>query len=132
MQRIEKDLARSRAPFSVPYGSVYLVWSPLPLELGDSMAALTAFYKLALTRARVAPVFKAEPHSPSVLVVPSLFRDVVLYTFVSETDQDMTIQLTHLGTPAAPLPVKVFAGRATFAVLDRKTGTLLTRDFRTY
>ena len=132
MQRIEKAVARSRAPFSLPYGSGYLVWCPLPLELGDSMAALTAFYRLALAQARVSPVFKAEPHSPSVLVVPSLFRDVVLYTFVSETDQDLTIQLTHLETPAAPLPVKVFAGRATFAILDRKSGTLLTRDYRSY
>ena len=132
IQRIEKADARSRAPFSIPYGSGYLVWCPLPLELGDSMAALTAFYRLALTQARVSPVFKAEPHSPSVLVVPSLFRDVVLYTFVSETDQDLTIQLTHLETPAAPLPVKVFAGRATFAMLDRKSGKLLTRDYRSY
>ena len=131
MQRLEKAVARSRAPFSIAYGSGHLVWSPLPLELGDSMAALTAFYKLALAQARVAPLFKADPYSPSVLVIPSLFRDVALYTFISETDQDTSMQVTHLETPVS-FPVKVPAGRSAIVVLNRKTGEILSRDFRTY
>ncbi|HEU4433552.1 MAG TPA: cellulase family glycosylhydrolase, partial [Pyrinomonadaceae bacterium] len=131
MQRIEKAVARSRAPFSIPYGSGYLMWSPLPLELGDSMAAVAAFYKLALARARVAPVFKAEPYSPSVLVIPSLFRDVAFYMFVSEMDQDVSMQVTHLENPVT-FSVKVRAGRSLMILLDRKTGEVLSRDFRVY
>jgi hypothetical protein len=131
MQRLEKAVARSRAPFLLPYGSGYLLWSPLPLELGDSMAALTAFYKLALAQARVAPRFKAEPYSPAVLVIPSLFRDVAFYTFISETDQDVTMQVTHLETPAN-FSVKVRAGRSAIVVLERKSGTILSRDYFVY
>jgi hypothetical protein len=132
IQRIEKAVFGDAAYIRVqPYGLGYFLWSPLPLELGDSMAALTAFYKLALTQARVAPLFKAEPHSPSVLVFPSLFRDVVLYTFISETNKDTKIDVTHLETNTR-FSVTVRAGRTFMSILDRKSGKLLTSDYRTY
>jgi hypothetical protein len=131
MQRIEKAVTKSRAPFSVAHGSGYLVWSPLPLELGDSTVALVAFYKLALAQARIAPIFTVEPQSPSVLVFPSMFRDVVLYTFINETDKNAPIKLTDLATRAR-LDVTVLAGRTTMVIVDRKSGTILSRDYRTY
>jgi len=131
MQRIEKAVTRSRAPFSVAHGSGYLVWSPLPLELGDSTAALVAFYKLALAQARIAPIFTAEPNSPSVLIFPSMFRDVVLYTFINETDHNAPIKLTDLATRAR-LDVTVLAGRTTMVIVDRKSGSILSRDYRSY
>jgi hypothetical protein len=131
MQRIEKGVVRSRAPFSVPHGSGYLMWSPLPLELGDSMPALVAFYKLALAQARIAPLFTAEPHSPSVLVFPSMFRDVVLYTLINETDQNFPLRLTDLATRAR-VDITLLAGRTTMVIIERKTGTIVSRDYRTY
>ena len=66
-----------------------------------------------------------------MLVLPSVFRDVVFYMFVSESDQDVTMQVTHLET-RAKFTVNVRAGRTMMAVLERKTGTLLSRDFRVY
>jgi hypothetical protein len=132
IQRIEKAVFGDAAYIRVqPYGLGQFLWSPLPLELGDSMAALTAFYKLALTQAKVSPLFKAEPHSPSVLVFPSVFRDVVLYTFISETDKDMKINVTHLETQSQ-FSVTVRAERTFMVIVDRKSGKLLTSDYRTY
>ena len=125
MQRVEKAVAPGSRILTQPYGLGQFIWSPLPLELGDSMGAVVAFYKYALAKARIAPVFKASPHSPSVLVIPSLFRDVILYTCISETDQDMTIQVTHLETRTR-FRVTVPSERTVMVLLDRKSGKILS------
>ena len=131
IQRIEKSVFPGNGILFQPYGLGRFIWSPLPLELGDSMPALVAFYKHVLTQSGITPVFHASPHSPSVLVLPSMFRDVVLYTFISENDQDKMINLTHLETRSR-VAVGVAAGRATMILLDRKSGKLLSRDFMAY
>jgi len=95
MQRVEKAVAPSRVVVSA-YGSGRFIWSPLPLELGDSMTALLAFYRFALAPAQVAPVFTATPRTAGVLILPAVFRDVVLYTFVSEIDRDTRMTVTDL------------------------------------
>jgi hypothetical protein len=100
MQRIEKAVLKG-SPARVivqPYGLGRVVWSPLPLEVGDSTTAIAAFYRLALSLARVAPAFTATPRAPAVLILPAVFRDVVLYTFVSEIDRDVRMTVTHLET----------------------------------
>ncbi len=128
MQRIEKAVIRgsqSRArPIIHAHGSGRLVWSPLPLELSDSMPAVTAFYKLALAQARIAPVFTAMPQTPAVLILPSVFRDVVLYTFVSEIDRDTKMTATHLESKTR-FSVSVPAERTAMVLLERKSGRIL-------
>ena len=130
MQRLEKAVPQSLGPpgqtLNFPFGSGRAVWSPLPLELGDSMPALVAFYKLALSTAGVSPIFTATPGTPAVLVLPSLFRDVVLYTFVSETDRDTQMQVTHLES-RTPFTVSVPAQRTAMVLLERKTGKIIGR-----
>jgi len=131
IQRIEKSVFPGNRIVLQPYGQGRFIWSPLPLELGDSMPALVAFYKYALIQSGISPVFQASPHPPSVLVLPSLFRDVVLYTLISESDQDKMINLTHLETRTR-VAVGVAAGRVTMVVLDRRTGKNLSRAFMAY
>jgi hypothetical protein len=131
IQRLEKSVFPENRILLQPYGLGQVIWSPLPLELGDSMPALVAFYKHALNQARISPVFNASPHPSSMLVLPSLFRDVVLYTFVSESDRDKMIQLTHLET-STRIAVVVGAGRTTMILLDRKSGKLLSKDATAY
>lgn len=127
MQRLEKAVMEGPARPRVLSlgGSGRFLWCHLPLELGDSMEALTAFYNLALQMAGVTPIFTATPHTPAVLVLPSLFRDVVLYTFVSETDRDTQLQVTHLESRTR-FNVSVQAGRTAMVLLDRKTGKVLS------
>ena len=131
IQRIEKSVLPGNRILFQPYGLGHFIWSPLPLELGDSMPALVAFYKHALTQSGISPVFHASPHLPSVLVLPSLFRDVVLYTFISESDQDKVIRLTHLETNTR-VDVGVGAGRTAMVLLDRKSGKNLSTKFMAY
>lgn len=123
IQRIEKAKIKnsSAVPRVQPYGLGRFVWSPLPLELGDSMTALAAFYRLALAQARIKPVFTATPRTPAVLVLPSVFRDVVLYTFISETDRNMVLQVTDLPSRAR-ISVSVPAGQTAMVIIDRRTG----------
>jgi cellulase (glycosyl hydrolase family 5) len=128
MQRLEKAVDQSLRPpvqpVSLSFGKV--LWSPLPLELGDSTAALVAFYNLALSMAGISPIFTASPRTPAVLILPSLFRDVVLYTFVSETDRDTLMGVTHLES-RTPFTVNVPAQRTAMVLLERKTGKIIGR-----
>jgi hypothetical protein len=130
MQRLEKVVDQSLRPPVQPmnfsFGTGRALWSPLPLELGDSMAALVAFYDLALSTAGISPIFTATPRTPAVLILPSLFRDVVLYTFVSETDRDTQMEVTHLESRTR-FPVSVPAQRTALVLLERKTGKIIGR-----
>lgn len=131
MQRIEKAVVEQpvRPLIYEDESGGKLVWSTLPLELGDSMPALVAFYRLALAEARVAPVFTAVPRTPGVLILPSVFRDVVLYAFVSEIDRDTRMQVTHLEARTR-FAVLVPAQRTAMVIIDRKTGRVLATDNR--
>ena len=121
IQRIEKAIIRD----SFGPRRERLIRNPLPLELGDSLDALIAFYRSAMAHAGVAPIFTTTPRTPAVLVLPSVFRDVVLYTFVSETNRDTTLQVTDLQTKAR-FPVTVPAGRTAMVMIDRRTGRRIT------
>jgi hypothetical protein len=127
IQRIEKALMKAKGAARVlvqSHGAGRFVWSPLPLEAGNSMEPLVAFYQFALAQARLAPTFSLSPDSPSILVLPSIFEKHALYTFVSETDRDASLTLDHHETRNA-ISVTIPAGRATFVLLDRTNGKLI-------
>ncbi len=127
IQRIEKAVAKVEPPVQVivqQHGAGRFVWSPLPLEAASSMDALVAFYQFALAQANVLPAFTVSPDTPSLLVLPLVFAQHVLYTLVSETDRDTTVMLMHRETGTRQA-VKIPAGRATFVLLDRRTGRLI-------
>ncbi|HET6980099.1 MAG TPA: beta-galactosidase [Pyrinomonadaceae bacterium] len=106
-----------------------LLWSTLPLELSDSMPAVVAFYRMALAQARVAPIFSVFPRTPAVLILPSVFRDVVLYTFVSEASRDTRMQVTHVESRSR-FNVMVPAQRTAMVIIERKSGRVLATDER--
>jgi hypothetical protein len=89
------------------------------------MDALVAFYRMAMAQARLAPVFAVTPQTPAVMALPSVFRDVVLYTFVSETNRDTAMQVTDLQTKAR-FAVNVPAGRTAMVMIDRRSGSRIT------
>jgi hypothetical protein len=128
LQRIEKavvvGLEAGKTLFVRPYGTGKIVWSPLPLELGDSMAAVVAFYGLAMRQAGVAPVFSVTPRTSAVLVLPSVSRDMVFYAFVSEAAVDTTMQvrcrISNVG-----FTVNVPAGRTALVAIDLKSRKVL-------
>jgi hypothetical protein len=127
IQRIEKAVPKTKGTARVivqPHGAGRFVWSPLPLEAGNSMDVLIAFYRFALARANVLPAFTVSPDTPSLLVLPSIFEKHALYTLVSETDRDASVTLMHRETRTR-LSVNVAAGRTTLVLLDRQSGKLI-------
>ena len=101
-----------------------IVWSPLPLELGDSMEAVAAFYRFALRLAGVFPGFRVVPDTPELLVLPSVFERVVLYTLVSETDRDISVTVEHRKI-GSRFTLTVPAERTALMLVDRKSGRLI-------
>ena len=127
MQRLEKAVVEPQSRVhDLKYGSGRMLWCPVPLELGDSMLAISEFYRFAFSLANVAPIFKAVPRTPAVLILPSVFRDVVLYTFVSETNRDTRMQVTHLESRTR-FSVLVPAERTAMVLFERRTGRLIGR-----
>ena len=130
LQRIEKAVAPGQdaavKPIVVMQNSGQFIWSTIPLELGDSMTALATFYRVALAQAQLKPVFTVTPQTPSVLVLPSVFRDVVLYTFVSEISRDTQMQVTH-SESKTQFSVTVPAQRTAMVLLERKSGKIIGR-----
>ena len=127
IQRIEKAVAKTQPPVQVivqERGAGRFVWSPLPLEAGNSMDAIVAFYRFGLTHAGLAPSFTVSPDDPSLLVLPTIFEKHVLYTLVSETDRDLSVNLGQRRT-GPRLSVTVPAGRTAFVLQDRETGKLI-------
>ena len=94
------------------------------------MAAIKAFYQLALAQARISPAFTVLPNTPSVVIIPARFRDVLVYTFVSESDVDTRLRFFHR-TPQNRLRVTLPAGRTNMVLLDRKTGKLIDSSYGT-
>lgn len=128
MQRVEKLVVEAHSRVhTFKYGSGRMIYCPLPLELGDSMPAITEFYQFAFMSANIAPIFTASPRTSAVLILPSVFRDVVLYTFVSETDRDMGLQVTHLESRTR-FNVLVPAERTAMVLMDRRTGRIFARS----
>ena len=128
MQRIEKAVVEKPVrPLVYEYeNGGKIVWSTLPLELGDSMPALVAFYRFALAEAGVKPIFTASPQTPGVLIMPTVCGDFVLYTFVSEIDRDTQMQLTHLQSRTR-FPISIPAQRTAMVLLERHTGRIIGR-----
>jgi Beta-galactosidase len=129
MQRIEKVVLPDDEPLVVRQGSGSIIWSHLPLELGDSITALAAFYRQALTQAHIPPAFIATPRGAEILILPSVFRDVVLYTFVSEGNKNTRTMVTHLESQSE-FTVLIPAQRTAMVLVDRKTGKVLATDER--
>jgi hypothetical protein len=61
-----------------------------------------------------------------VLVLPSVFRDVVLYTFVSEANRDTQMQVLHKESRTR-FTVSVPAQRSAMVLLERSTGKIIGR-----
>jgi hypothetical protein len=124
MQRVEKAVAGVAKVLVARHGKGKIVWSPLPVEIGEGIEATVAFYRYALVQAGVITNFRVVPDNAGVLVVPSVFERHVIYTFVSETDRDVSLRLFHKESRGS-IPVVVKAGRTALVVLDRKTGSVI-------
>jgi len=127
MHKIEKAvIAAGASPVTVPRGRGTILWSPLPLELSDSVEPTVAFYAQGLSTANVQPVVKPDRVDPSTVILAQPFRDAVLCALVSESGEDKRLRLTHLES-GSTFDVSVAAQRSVLLCLDRTTGGVIGR-----
>lgn len=110
----------------ISMGAGGMIWSPLPVELAEDVGPTAALYTYALKHAGRTPIFSVEKKDSSILIAPTVFADVVLYTFVSENDRDTEVRLTHTET-GTRLTVTVPAQRTNMVFVNRKDGKIISR-----
>lgn len=127
-QRVDKAVLVDRPAEVVvlPHGDGKVIFAPLPFELADNLKPLAALYEFAIAESGLERGFSVEGADSEVLVRPMTFRDAVLYTFVSETDEERTLTLRH-GAQGAPISVTLPGQRAALLFVDRATGAVLDR-----
>lgn len=83
---------------NLQHGNGEVLWSPVPLEIGENLEAIKAFYDYALKKAGLSPFFSLKNDIPSILVRPTEFKNEILYLVVNESSVNEYIDLTHLPT----------------------------------
>jgi hypothetical protein len=103
-------------------GTIFIVAAPI--ELAESPDVATDVYQYVLSRVGIAPDFEAKQLPSDVLVRPEIFKDSVLYLFVSESSIDESIDIRDKLT-GTNLKLELPASRTKLVLLDRATGTVI-------
>ncbi len=128
IQRIEKAVTNpslNSVVFS-QHGKGVILWSPLPVELSEGYEALDVLYKFALAKANVQPLFSLEPEMRSILVIPTRFAETDIITFISETDRDTDVFLTHTSSNTQH-HIHIAAQRTSQMIVRRSDGSLISQ-----
>jgi hypothetical protein len=107
-------------------GGNEILWSPVPLEIGENLEAIKAFYDYAIKKAKLLPYFSLANDTPTILVRPTEFEKVVLYLVVNESANNELIQLTHLPTKTN-IEFNLNAGQTNLVFVDKATGKVLAK-----
>ena len=128
LERIEKAIIPEQQPevLTVARGTGKIIWSPLPVELAEDIKPSVALYAYALGQSNCDPGFATDKRDSSILVLPSVFRDAVLYTCVSENARDAEVRITHHET-GTTFAVKVPGQRTAMVFLNRKDGKVISQ-----
>jgi len=107
-------------------GIIYL--TSFPAELASGLDSTVALYRWALQKVGIESPFVGTLPSPGVLIRRSVFKDSLMYLFVSEGARDEQIAIKDKVT-GADFNFRLAAQRARLVLLDRKTRKVLA-DFR--
>jgi hypothetical protein len=128
MHKIQTAVTDAHAVVKVVQkGKGTILWSPLPLELSDSVEPTVAFYALGLKAAAIEPVFTRDQSDPSLVVLSQVFRDAILCTVVSEAAEDKRVRLVHRQS-GSHIDVSVPAQRSSLMFVDGKSGRVVGRS----
>lgn len=120
-QRVEKAVSPHSGVVKLARFDNRMMWLPVPIENGDTLDAVIAFYQMGLKAAGIKASFSIEGADESVLVRRTVFKDWVLYTIVNEGNRDLDLKLAQMPN-LKPVDISVQAGRTRLIFLDRKTG----------
>jgi hypothetical protein len=82
----ERGILDGGAGFTeIPIGGGRLLYFALPLELADQLDSIGQVYRYAISKARVAPVYKTDLTDPGILICPTRLPEATLYVLTSES-----------------------------------------------
>ena len=105
-------------------GNGRLLVANLPAELAESLEPAVALYRWALAKLGIASPFTSTLPSAGVLVRRSVFREALLYLFVSESAQEEQIAMRDSET-GAKFELRLASRRARLVLLDRRSDKVL-------
>ena len=108
------------------YGNEVL-WSPVPLEIGENLEAIKAFYDYAIKKAKLLPYFSLANDIPTILVRPTEFEKAILYLVINESSNNELVELTHLPTKTK-IEINLEAGKTSLIFVDKATGKVLSQS----
>ena len=127
IQRLEKADFPQEYIWNTGFGGGEFLWSRLPLENGETIEPIAAFYTYAIKRAKLTPFFKLDFENIGMLVRPTEFKDAILYTCINESGRDDVIKLTHLPTNTK-IEIYIPKGNTSLIFIDKKTGATLAKS----
>lgn len=124
LQRIERALSGDDSVQESSDFDGRILWMPVPIENGEELGPIAAFYQMGAGLAGVSRIFSVSGVDDSVLIRPTVFKQAVLYAIINESGKDVRVRLTQRGAKK-PLDITVAFGRARLILLDRTTGAVL-------
>ena len=110
-----------------PVGHGHLFWCSYPVELSDSTRSAAAVYQQVVERANIPPAWDGGLlFGDALLINPINLQNAVLYIFENESDQEDSLNLRDPIT-GAQFPVRVPAGRAALALIDKTSRQLVAK-----
>ncbi|HTS11158.1 MAG TPA: hypothetical protein VMH00_03490 [Candidatus Limnocylindrales bacterium] len=112
----------------IPQGSGHIFWAPYPVELAEGTDAAAALYSAVFDAVGVRAPFTLKSKLPDgVLIYPTILKDSVLYSIVSEADEDSDVDLVD-ATTGFELKLHLPAQRGAVAVVA-KSGVIAKYGF---
>lgn len=111
----------------ISYGSGRIFWAAYPVELAQGAMPAAELYSMVLKAVGAEPLFELKSSvSSGVLIYPIMLDDSVLYVMVSETDQDIDIDLRDKTTNGV-LKFKLPAGHSALAFIRQSDGGIAAK-----
>ena len=111
----------------VVHGKGHVFWAAYPVELADGTAPATELYNYVLGRVGLKPAFTlAAPLPAGVLIYPTILQDSVLYVMVSDSAEDVSIELRDEKT-GARLNIGLLAQHAAIALIGTQSKTIIAK-----
>lgn len=124
IQRIEKADFPQDYIWNTGLGEGNIFWCKIPLEIGETLEPIIAFYNFALKRANLLPFFSLPYNNPAILIRPTEFQDTFLYLIINESAGNEFVEFVHTPTDTK-FEFSLAGGKTKMIFIDKKTGATL-------
>jgi hypothetical protein len=108
-------------------GKGRIFWTAYPVELSGESKSIAELYSYVASRSNITPMFvQQSPLPPGVLVFPTVLSDSILYVLVSDSANDVSVNLRDQAT-GAQLTLSLRSEHAAIAVIGKKEKKVIAK-----